>query len=105
MGCEAQRQKVTAATPLVCVFGHYHVSYGVEKVVWQDPGLATVGDEVATSEILKDVKGDGYYDLTGLRPGKESVFINAAWMTGEKRQTEKRNRPVVIDLMDTSLRL
>jgi hypothetical protein len=40
----------------------------------------------------------GVYDFTDLKPGEQSVFINAAWMTGEKRLTDKRNRPVVIHL-------
>ena len=46
MGCEVQRMKVTTARPLVCVFGHYHCSYGVEKVVWQDRGNPSQGDQV-----------------------------------------------------------
>ena len=33
IGCEAQRKKVAAARPLVCIFGHYHCGYGVEKVI------------------------------------------------------------------------
>jgi len=100
MGCEAQWRKVAAAMPLVCVFGHYHVSYGVERIVWPDLGVAKPDDEVVKSEILTDMNCDGYYDLTNLRPGKESAFINAAWMTGKKRNTQERNRPIVIDLMD-----
>ena len=107
MGCEAQWQKVATAMPLVCVFGHYHVSYGVERVVWRDGDQAKTDDEVGMSEVMKseivtDMEGDGYYDLTSLRAGKESVFINAAWMTGEKRMTERRNKPIVIDLMDSN---
>lgn len=40
----------------------------------------------------------GIYDFTDMIPGEESVFVNAAWMSGEKRLIEKMNRPVVIDL-------
>jgi hypothetical protein len=83
----------------MCVFGHYHVSYGVERVVWRDGAVGEDDDGVAESEILTDEKDDGFYDFTSLKPGKESVFVNAAWMTGDKRMTEKRNKPVVIDLM------
>ena len=102
MGCEAQRKKVAAARPLVCVFGHYHCSYGVEKVVWQDFDDATKCDQIEKSEILTDESG-GPYDFTGLKRGKETVFINAAWMTMEKGKVQKRNKPIVIDLEYSTL--
>ena len=99
MGCEAQRKKVAAARPLVCIFGHYHCSYGVEKVIWRDstdlPDHDGESDEVKESINLTN---DGPYDFTNLKPGRETVFINAAWMTMEKGKVEKRNKPIVIDL-------
>lgn len=98
MGCEAQRQKVVTARPLLCVFGHYHVSYGVEKIVWRNGAVGTDDEGIAKGTIVMGDKTDGVYDFTDLKPGEESVFVNAAWMTGEKRLTEKRNEPVVIDL-------
>jgi hypothetical protein len=94
MGCEAQRKKVAVARPLVCVFGHYHCSYGVEKVTWSKDA----NDDVKESVVLTDEAADRPYDFTSLIPGKETVFINAAWMTMEKGKVEKRNKPVVIDL-------
>jgi len=100
MGCEVQRRKVAKARPLVCVFGHFHCSYGVEKVVWRDVDDSAEGsdDMVQESQILTDESTGGPYDFTNLRPGKETVFINAAWMTMEKGKVEKRNKPIVIDL-------
>jgi len=50
------------------------------------------------SVILINKTSDGQYDFTNLKPGKETVFINAAWMTMEKGKVEKRNKPVVINL-------
>jgi hypothetical protein len=97
-GCEVQRQKVAVAKPLMCVFGHYHVSYGVERVVWQRDAVEIEDDEVLKATVVTDNAIDGVYDFTDLKPGEETIFVNAAWMTGEKRLTEKRNRPVVIDL-------
>jgi hypothetical protein len=94
MGCEVQRQKVAAVKPLICVFGHFHVSYGVERVVWGNGA----DDGISNATIVTDDGVDGVYDFTDLKPGEQSVFINAAWMTGEKRSTDKRNRPVVIHL-------
>jgi hypothetical protein len=98
MGCEAQRQKVMVARPSLCVFGHYHVSYGVERVVWRNRDVKVNDDGVAKALVVTGDEIDGVYDFTDLNPGEESVFVNAAWMTGEKRMTEKRNKPVVIDL-------
>jgi hypothetical protein len=100
MGCEAQRQRVAAVRPLMCVFGHYHVSYGVERVVWRNDVDVRGGDDdgIVKAAIVTDDAVDGVYDFTDLKPGEESIFVNAAWMTGEKRLTEKRNKPVVIDL-------
>jgi hypothetical protein len=100
IGCEVQRRKVVKAWPHACVFGHFHCSYGVEKVVWMDnDNSADVGDDgVLESQILTDESTGGPYDFTNLKPGKETVFINAAWMTMEKGKVEKRNKPIVIDL-------
>ncbi|KDR77898.1 hypothetical protein GALMADRAFT_266490 [Galerina marginata CBS 339.88] len=100
MGCEAQRQKVATARPLVCVFGHFHCSYGVEKVVWHDTPDIIDGDSNGIKECvtLTDENRDSPYDFTSLKRGKETVFINAAWMTMEKGKVEKRNKPIVIDL-------
>ena len=104
MGCEVQRRKVAKARPLVCVFGHFHCSYGVEKVVWRDDaGVDEDDDGVQESRILTDERTGGPYDFTDLKPGKETVFINAAWMTMEKGKVEKRNKPIVIDLMHTEM--
>jgi hypothetical protein len=94
-GCEAQRRKIATAKPLVCVFGHYHCSYGVEKVTWRDGEDVKVGNEVATSKMVKEGK---VHDFTDLKPGKETVFINAAWMTGLGTYTKRRNKPIAFDL-------
>jgi hypothetical protein len=53
---------------------------------------------IAKATIVTGDDIDGVYDFTDLKPGEESIFVNAAWMTGEKRLTEKRNKPVVIEL-------
>jgi len=94
-GCEVQRQKVAAAKPLVCIFGHFHYSYGIERVTWREGPDVKPGDEVAQST---KVTGEGVHDFTGLKPGKETVFINTAWMTGLMTLTKKRNKPVAFDL-------
>jgi hypothetical protein len=99
MGCEAQRRKVAAAKPLLCVFGHFHASYGVEKVVWRDGVVGEADEGVLEREMLTDETGDGLYDLSSVTMGRESIFINAAWMTGQKRLTEERNRPVIVELL------
>jgi len=72
--------------------------------VWKavsDPSDEVSGD-VKESVTLTDEIPDCVYDFTNLIPGKETVFINAAWMTMEKGKVEKRNKPIVIDLEYTS---
>jgi hypothetical protein len=55
MGCEVQRQKVAAVKPLICVFGHFHVSYGVERVVWGNGA----DDGISNATIVTDDGADG----------------------------------------------
>ena len=83
---------------MVCVSGHYHCNYGVEKVIWYDEAdkLANNLDDVKESVI--DKTSDAQYDFTNLKTRKQTVFINAAWMTMDKREVEKRNKPIIINL-------
>jgi hypothetical protein len=100
-GCVVQARKIAAARPLLCVFGHYHVSNGVERVTW---GNGT--DGVAAARNITKEKGErsAEYDFSRggvdgtLKAGEETIFVNAAWMTGRKREVEERNLPVVIKL-------
>ncbi|KAI5786959.1 Metallo-dependent phosphatase-like protein [Peziza echinospora] len=104
-GCEVSARKVYAAKPRLCVFGHFHVSYGVERVEYL-PGEA--GGPGLVTDLLAgradDGGGSGESDDGGVNifvkdeGTKAGVFANVAWMTGEKRKVEKRNKPVVIDL-------
>ena len=91
-GCAVQAAKIAHAKPKLCVFGHYHSSYGVEKVRWRNGS-----DEVDSVEVLAERRlsfRDGE-----LGRGKYTLFVNAAWMTMEKGKTEKRNQPRVIDMV------
>jgi hypothetical protein len=67
-GREARWEKVVAARPLLCVFGHYHPSYGTEKVVWRD--VAEKGTPISRNEILTNK--NGIYDVTALVQGMDS---------------------------------
>ncbi|KAG9254533.1 Metallo-dependent phosphatase-like protein [Emericellopsis atlantica] len=96
-GCEVQARAVARARPVLAVFGHFHSSHGVEVVTWK-PGV----DEAArTDSLVKDgapclldfTTGDARFDR-----GEKTIFVNAAWMTLKKRQTEERYQPVVLDL-------
>lgn len=78
------------------MYGHFLVSYGVEYVEYQEDK-----DEVKTAKIITT---DELYDYSAksaggpLKVGSETVFVNAAWMTGLKRQVPDRNKPVIVDL-------
>jgi hypothetical protein len=111
IGCDIQARKIAAAKPPLCVFGHYHYSWGVERISWDEQSDAVVKADVLTlSEERKQAEGlpgpetISVFDFTGsgshpkLMPGKETVFVNAAWMTQKKRQIKERNPPVVVTL-------
>ena len=96
-GCVAQARTIAASRPLLCVFGHYHVSNGVERVEWR----ADCND-VAGSQVLSKPTRATEYNFSGegsetpLQPGRDTIFVNAAWMTGRKREVINRNDPAVI---------
>jgi hypothetical protein len=106
-GCEAQAAKIASAKPKLCVFGHFHFSWGVEKVQWKDEG-----DEIAESKILTlspERKGEEHregpptehafdFSEATLDGGRETVFVNAAFFTMKKRRTEFRNHPIVVNM-------
>ena len=97
-GCAVQAQKIAEARPLLCFFGHYHYSWGVERVQWRGDG-----NEVDEAEKLQFEERQEFDFSTGgvdqaIKRGKETVFVNAGWMTMEKRKVKRRNPPFVITL-------
>ena len=105
-GCEAQRQKIEAAKPMLCVFGHYHYSWGIERVRWGD-NMSTIKSNILTlsperqNEEKKTFPIKSNFDFTGheiIDIGKETVFVNAAWMTMKKRSIQHRNQPIMVTI-------
>ncbi|KAK6344645.1 hypothetical protein TWF718_006603 [Orbilia javanica] len=104
-GCEVQAKKIAAAKPLLCVFGHYHFSRGVERVRWEKDG-----EEVENSEILSmsaerrleegrvGPASLSEFDFSDLEVGRETIFVNAAWKTMDKTPGAATNDPIVITL-------
>jgi hypothetical protein len=105
IGCAVQAEKVEAARPMLCVFGHLHYSHGVERVQWNEDGGVSKAEILVMSaerraerggppriEHELDFTGDGAFDR--LKKGSETVFVNAAWKTDSKDKDE-RNRPVI----------
>ncbi|KAK6496959.1 hypothetical protein TWF481_001939 [Arthrobotrys musiformis] len=104
-GCAVQANKIAAAKPLLCVFGHYHFSRGVERVKWEENG-----DGIEKSEILSMSAerrlGEGRagpasiseFDFSDLDVGRETIFVNAAWKTMDKTPGAATNDPIVITL-------
>ncbi|KAF3934438.1 hypothetical protein ABW19_dt0200120 [Dactylella cylindrospora] len=103
-GCEVQVKKIAAARPLLCVFGHYHFSWGVERVRWESDS-----DEIKESEILsmsperklaENRSGPetiSEFTFSMAKQGEETIFVNAAWRTMDKIG-DARNTPIVINL-------
>jgi len=90
-GCPVELEKILQARPKLVVFGHYHMSYGVERVRFDD------NDEILEVQTLGNPEAK--YDFSDLEKGKETVFVNVAWMTGKKREVPERNKPVVLDMV------
>lgn len=97
-GCVAQALRIAEAKPLLCVFGHYHVSNGVERVRWKSDG----NEIEEAKKVTKPRNGSAEYDFSSngadgvLNPGHETVFVNAAWLPGRDKKVEGRNIPAVI---------
>ncbi|ORY01422.1 Metallo-dependent phosphatase-like protein [Clohesyomyces aquaticus] len=115
-GCIAQYKRIAAARPLLCVFGHYHFSWGAERVRWKNDhdhevsttDILTLSEERKREQSLKLPETRFHLSfasitdnsLPSLEVGKETLFVNASWMTMKKRKVEERNFP-----LDISLRL
>ena len=109
-GCVAQAEKIASAKPVLCVFGHFHYSWGVERVSWQGQGDAVARAEFMTlsKERKEEENLDGpetcfAFDFSGNGDcekidAEETVFVNAAWMTMKKRHVTERNHPIAITL-------
>jgi hypothetical protein len=110
-GCIAQAEKIASAKPMLCVFGHFHYSWGVERVRWQDQGngvahakFLTLSKERKEEQNLTGLKTQSVFDFSGngaygkIDAGKETIFVNAAWMTQKKRQVQERNQPIMITI-------
>lgn len=97
--CEVLAKAIAQARPLLFVFGHYHYSWGIERVSWESDR-----DEVAKARNLTQVgmRNEFHFYERGsswpITRGSETVFVNAAWMTMEKRAVPVRNDPFVVKL-------
>ncbi|KAF7343465.1 Metallo-dependent phosphatase-like protein [Mycena venus] len=111
IGCAVQMRKIAAARPGLCVFGHFHFSWGVERVAWNEgrDGIAkvkllTLSEERKRQEGLEgpETRCEFNFSSQGVEEavdiGRETVFVNAAWMTTKKTKVEDRNMPIVVTL-------
>ena len=84
------------------MFGHYHVSHGVEVVTWPSGDgeeeeekretLFKDGEEVAVLDFFSEQEGRRF------GRGEKTVFVNAAWMTMKKPRDGQRYLPVVVEV-------
>ena len=111
-GCGVQAGKLATARPLLAVFGHYHFSWGIEKVEWTQDGQQ---DGIKSAEILamsperREARGlsapsdQSEWNFTEIEGNprsqevKSSLFVNAAWKTMDKVGSA-RNKPFKITL-------
>jgi hypothetical protein len=99
IGCTVLAKAIAKARPLLCVFGHYHYSWGLERVLWHSDR-----DEVAEAQELSKLEEKTSFDFSRdgsdgpIIQGEQTIFVNAAWMTMQKRAIQKRNTPFVVTL-------
>jgi len=93
-GCAVQATAIARARPVLTVFGHYHVSHGVEVVTWgegeRSETLVSDGEQVAVLDFTAEGRR--------FERGERTIFVNAAWMTMKKPRDEQRYMPVVVDV-------
>ncbi|RVD87085.1 uncharacterized protein DFL_005332 [Arthrobotrys flagrans] len=104
-GCEVQAKKIATAKPLLCVFGHYHFSRGVERVKWEKDGDGIEKSEILSMSAERQLEEGGTgpasvseFDFTDLEVGRETIFVNAAWKTMDKTPGAATNDPIIITL-------
>jgi hypothetical protein len=110
-GCAVEAQRIEMAKPKLCVFGHFHYSWGVERVKWNKEGRGIANAQILTlsEERKKEEKLEGPMTRTDfnfssdvaeetVKAGEETLFVNAAWMTSKKTEVEDRNMPIVVTL-------
>ncbi|KAK6522971.1 hypothetical protein TWF281_002398 [Arthrobotrys megalospora] len=104
-GCEVQAKKIAAAKPLLCVFGHYHFSRGVERVKWEKDGEGIEKSEILSMSAERRLEAGvakpeslSEFDFRDLEVGRETIFVNAAWKTMARGPDAATNDPIVITL-------
>jgi hypothetical protein len=111
MGCVVEARNIASAKPLLCVFGHFHESWGVERVQW-DKGTEKIANsniltmskerkeafELTGPEFCSDFDFSGFGEHPKLLAKNETLFVNAAWMTTKKRKVQDRNQPISVTL-------
>lgn len=91
VGCEHLSRAVERCKPMLHVFGHIHEAWGGLKKDWRDGK-----EEELTSSRKEQVERMGvHYDGTGLKVGKETLFVNASIMN---LQYQPFQAPWVVDL-------
>lgn len=107
-GCGVQARRIASAKPLLAIFGHYHFSWGLERVTWLRRGngpestrLLTISEERKVARGLPIPVAWNEWDFTqsrtdtDLEVGTHTLFLNAAWKTMDKTST-KHNKPFKI---------
>ncbi|KAK6519947.1 hypothetical protein TWF506_000241 [Arthrobotrys conoides] len=104
-GCAVQAKKIATAKPLLCVFGHYHFSRGVERVKWEKDGDGIEKSEILSMSAERRLEEDragpaslSEFDFRDLEVGRETIFVNAAWKTMDRTPGAATNEPIVITL-------
>jgi hypothetical protein len=95
-GCAVEAEAVAKAKPVLVVFGHYHISHGAEVVAWER-GSTRVAEVTQLARDGQACRLDFTADHMRFERGERTIFVNAAWMTMDKKKA-LRYQPIVIDI-------
>jgi hypothetical protein len=91
VGCEHLLRAVSRARPKLHCFGHIHEAYGMNLVTWKEKGISAAAIESKTERMNLYPEAQKWT----IRPGKETIMINAAIMNLSYQPT---NAPWLVDL-------
>ena len=95
-GCKKLLQAVTRCKPRLHAFGHIHEGWGAVKKDWTQEAIQ--GENRIPDPSLTETNQwmGAYYDANGLKPGQETLFVNASIMDV---MYDPKQAPWIVDLM------
>ncbi|KAL3427899.1 hypothetical protein PVAG01_01408 [Phlyctema vagabunda] len=97
LGCPNLLRAVGRVRPLMHCFGHIHEGHGANIVTWTPDG--SVKDPAAATPLeTEQVNGYPYANEWSVKPGKQTLMVNAAIMMNTAKGMRPNYKPFVVVL-------